>query len=255
LRPERARLAEGFPLAVGASPPPAEAGIWLIAVPDDAIAETGTRLASTLGAVGDPRPLCAAHCAGAHTSELLAPLARIGVPCASWHPAMTFRGAPDDSDALARAVVAVEGDPTATESLEALTKALGLVSIAVAAARKADYHAALVLAANGRVALDAAAARLLREAGLDESTARSVLGPLVERVEENLSTAFPEEALTGPVARGDAGTVRRQIAALADRPDLLRLYRSMGVLIVEAVPEELRGEGHREVMCMMKKGE
>lgn len=255
LRPDRARLAQGLPVAVGGPPPAADAEIWLVSVPDDAIAETGSRLAAALVEAEGPRPQCAAHCAGAHASELLAPLARIGVPCGSWHPAMTFRGAPDDSDALARAVVAIEGDPTAVEWLGALAEALGLARIAVAAARKADYHAALVLAANGRVALDAAAARLLREAGLDEATARSVLGPLVERVEENLRAAFPEEALTGPVARGDVGTVRRQIAALADRPDLLRLYRAMGAVIAETVPAGLRGDGHREVMRMMREGE
>ncbi|MGH7571661.1 MAG: Rossmann-like and DUF2520 domain-containing protein [Gemmatimonadota bacterium] len=255
LRPERARLAVGLTLAVGGPPLPAEAEIWLVATPDDAIAETGKRLAASLAGGDGPLPRCAAHCAGAHTSELLAPLARVGVPCGSWHPAMTFRGAADDPQALARAVVAIEGVPAAAGPLEALAEALGLVWIAVAAARKADYHAALVLAANGRVALDAAAARLLREAGLDETTARSVLGPLVERVEENLRRAFPEEALTGPVARGDVGTVRRQMAALADRPDLLRLYRSMGVLIAEAVPDGLRGHGHREVMRMMREGE
>lgn len=255
LKPERARLAEGLPVSVSEDPSPGEAEIWLLATPDDAIAATGERLAAGLSDPGRPRPRCAAHCAGAHASELLAPLARAGVPCGSWHPAMTFRGAPDDPDALARSVVAIEGDLEATERLGALAEALGLARIAVAAARKPDYHAALVLAANGRVALDAAAARLLRDAGFDETMARSVLEPLIGRVEENLRAAFPEEALTGPVARGDVGTVRRQIAALADRPDLLRLYRAMGAVIAETVPAGFRGAGHREVMRMMGEGE
>lgn len=252
LRPERARLAEGLPLAVAPDPEPASADVWLVAVPDDAIAGTGERLARAVSRSGGPHPGCVAHCAGAHPAQLLGPLARIGIPCGSWHPAMTFRGAPDDPDALARAVVAVEGDPDAVRLLGRLSDALGVARIAVAAGRKADYHAALVLAANGRVALDAAAARLLREAGLDEATARAVLGPLVERVEENLRASFPQEALTGPVARGDAGTVRRQLAALADRPDLLRLYRAMGAVILAAVPDPVRQEGHREVMRLMR---
>jgi predicted short-subunit dehydrogenase-like oxidoreductase (DUF2520 family) len=242
-------------VGVAPTPRPAAADLWLVAVPDDAIAATGERLASELAGAGGPRPRCAAHCAGAHTADLLAPLSGSGIPCGSWHPAMTFRGAPDDADALARAVVAVEGDSDAEKALRALADALGLACVSVAADRKPDYHAALVLAANGRVALNAAAARLLREAGLDEVMARSVLEPLVRRVEENLRAAFPEEALTGPVARGDVGTVRRQIAALGDRPDLLRLYRSMGAVIMEAVPIGLRGEGHHEVMRMMREGE
>jgi predicted short-subunit dehydrogenase-like oxidoreductase (DUF2520 family) len=255
LRRARARLAEGLPLTVAADPEPAPADIWLVAVPDDAIAATAERLARAVERAGPSRPGCAAHCAGAHPARLLDPLSRTGIPCGSWHPAMTFRGASDDPDALARAVVAVEGDPAAVGLLERFSDALGVMRIAVATGRKADYHAALVLAANGRVALDAAAARLLREAGLDEATARAVLGPLVERVEENLRAAFPEEALTGPVARGDAGTVRRQLAALADRPDLLRLYRALGVVILETVPDAVRREGHLEVMRLMREDE
>jgi predicted short-subunit dehydrogenase-like oxidoreductase (DUF2520 family) len=255
LRPGRARLAEGFPLVVAPDPEPAPADIWLVAVPDDAIAGTGERLARAVERDGRTRPGCAAHCAGAHPARLLDALSRTGIPCGSWHPAMTFRGAEDDPDALAGAVVAVEGDAAAVALLERLSDALGVARIAVATGRKADYHAALVLAANGRVALDAAAARLLREAGLDEATARAVLGPLVERVEENLRAAFPEEALTGPVARGDAGTVRRQLAALADRPDLLRLYRALGAVILEAVPETVRQEGHLEVIRLMREDE
>jgi predicted short-subunit dehydrogenase-like oxidoreductase (DUF2520 family) len=255
LRPARARLAEELPLTVAPDPPPGPADIWLLAVPDDAIAATGERLAKAVERGDGPRPGCAAHCAGAHPARLLEPLARTGIACGSWHPAMTFRGAPDDADALARAVVAVEGDPVAVGLLERLSDALGLVRIAVATGRKADYHAALVLAANGRFALDAAAARLLREAGLDESTARSVLAPLVERVEDNLRAALPEEALTGPVARGDAGTVRRQLAALADRPDLLRLYRALGTVILAAVPDAVRQDGHLEVMRLMREDE
>jgi predicted short-subunit dehydrogenase-like oxidoreductase (DUF2520 family) len=252
LRPARAELAVGLPLTVAPDPEPAPADIWLVAVPDDAIAGTGERLARAVERADATRPGCAAHCAGAHPARLLDPLSRTGIPCGSWHPAMTFRGVPDDPDALAGAVVAVEGDPPAVALLERLSDALGVARIAVATGRKADYHAALVLAANGRVALDAAAARLLREAGLDEATARSVLGPLVERVEENLRAAFPEEALTGPVARGDAGTVRRQLAALADRPDLLRLYRAVGEVILGTVPEAVRQEGHLEVMRLMR---
>jgi predicted short-subunit dehydrogenase-like oxidoreductase (DUF2520 family) len=82
-----------------------------------------------------------------------------------------------------------------------------------------------------------------------------VLAPLVERVEDNLRAALPEEALTGPVARGDAGTVRRQLAALADRPDLLRLYRALGTVILAAVPDAVRQDGHLEVMRLMREDE
>lgn len=251
LRPERRVLAPAIPIEVSAEPPAVAADLWLIAVPDDAIAGVAERLARAPG----PRPRAAAHCAGALPAALLAPLAAAGVACGSFHPAMTFRGAPGDAEALAGAVVAIEGEPRAVELLERLAHGLGLARVAVAAAEKPRYHTALVLASNGRMALDAAAVRLLQEAGLEEAEALALLRPLTARTEANLRAATPAHALTGPVARGDARTVRSQLDALADRPRLLALYRALGRFLLDLVPENVRGEGHREVGRLLDEGD
>lgn len=245
LSPARAALAEGLALEVEPDPRPGPAAAWLIAVPDDAIEDVAGRLAAALTREG-PRPRVAAHCAGGRTVDALEALAAAGVPCGGWHPAMTFRGAADDADALARARVAVEGEGEVRRALESLAGALGLVPVPVARDRKPRYHAALVLAANGRVALDHAARSLLAEAGLDPGTAGALLTPLVERTEANLREA-PDHALTGPVARGDARTVRAQVEALADRPGLARLYRALGEIQLGMVPGDAWGAGHDEV--------
>lgn len=247
LRPERRVLLPEIPLTISPEPPAVAADLWLIAVPDDAIAEVAERLARAPG----PRPAVAAHCAGAIPGALLEPLADQGVALGSFHPAMTFRGAAGDADALAGAVVAIEGEPRAVALLERLADRLGLARVAVAAENKARYHTALVLASNGRMALDAAAVRLLQEAGLDEVEALALLRPLTARTEENLRAATPAHAHTGPVARGDAHTVRFQLDALADRPRLLALYRALGTFLLDLVPAEVRGPGHREVARLL----
>jgi predicted short-subunit dehydrogenase-like oxidoreductase (DUF2520 family) len=226
------------------------ADLWLIAVPDDAIADVAERLARAPG----PRPAVAAHCAGAIPAALLAPLADQGVACGSFHPAMTFRGAEGDAEALAGAVVAIEGEPRAVELLELLADRLAVAHVAVAAQNKPRYHTALVLASNGRMALDAAAVRLLQEAGLDEAHALALLRPLTARTEENLRAATPAHAHTGPVARGDARTVSSQLDALADRPRLLALYRALGTFLLDLVPAEVRGPGHLEVARLLGDG-
>jgi predicted short-subunit dehydrogenase-like oxidoreductase (DUF2520 family) len=164
---------------------------------------------------------------------------------------MTFRGAAGDAEALSGAVVAIEGEPRARELLERLADRLGVARVAVAAAEKARYHTALVLASNGRMALDAAAVRLLHEAGLDEAQALALLRPLTARTEENLRSATPAHALTGPVARGDARTVRSQLDALAGRPRLLALYRALGMFLLDLVPAAVRGPGHGEVARLL----
>ena len=247
LRPERRALVPGIPVTIAPEPPAVAADLWLIAVPDDAIADFAERLARAPG----PRPAVAAHCAGAIPGALLAPLADQGVACGSFHPAMTFRGAEGDAEALAGAVVAIEGESRAVELLERLADRLGLARVAVAAENKARYHTALVLASNGRMALDAAAVRLLQEAGLDEAEALALLRPLTARTEENLRSATPAHAHTGPVARGDARTVRSQLDALADRPRLLALYRALGTFLLDLVPAAVRGPGHREVARLL----
>jgi predicted short-subunit dehydrogenase-like oxidoreductase (DUF2520 family) len=247
LRPERRALLPEVPLTISAEPPAVAADLWLIAVPDDAIADVAERLARAPG----PRPSVAAHCAGAIPGALLAPLADGGVACGSFHPAMTFRGAEGDARALAGAVVAIEGDPRAVALLERLADRLGVARVAVAVGDKPRYHTALVLASNGRMALDAAAVRLLQEAGLDEEQALDLLRPLTARTEENLRAATPAHAHTGPVARGDARTVRSQLDALADRPRLLALYRALGTFLLDLVPAGVRGPGHEEVARLL----
>ena len=247
VRAERRSLVPGVPIEVTSEPVAVAADLWLIAVPDDAIADVAERLARAPG----PRPLAAAHCAGAIPAALLAPLAAQGVACGSFHPAMTFLGAEGDAEALAGAVVAIEGEPRAVELLERLADRLGIARVSVAAESKARYHTALVLASNGRMALDAAAVRLLQEAGLDEAEALALLKPLTARTEENLRGATPAHALTGPVARGDARTVRSQLDALADSPRLLALYRALGTFLLDLVPVGVRGEGHRQVARLL----
>ena len=247
LRSERRALLPGIPIAISPEPPAVAADLWLIAVPDDAIPDVAERLARATG----PRPSVAAHCAGAIPGALLAPLADQGVACGSFHPAMTFRGAEGDSHALAGAVVAIEGEPRAVAVLERLADRLGVARVAVAAQDKPRYHTALVLASNGRMALDAAAVRLLQEAGLDEADALALLRPLTARTEENLRSATPAHAHTGPVARGDARTVRSQLEALADRPRLLALYRALGMFLLDLVPAGVRGPGHGEVARLL----
>jgi len=248
LPPGRRELAGDLPLVVSPEPPRVAADVWLVAVPDDAVTDVAAALAGAEG----PLPAVAAHCAGARPIGLLGPLAERGVATGSWHPAMTFRGTAGDEDALGRAWAAIGGGSRAAASLESLSDRLGLRSIVLEPEHRVRYHTALVLASNGRVALDAAAVALLEDAGLDDNTARRLLAPLVERTDENLRDVGPVAALTGPTARGDAGTVRAQIEILADRPDAHEAYRALARLALALVPPDARGPGHERVADLLE---
>ncbi len=244
----RAARVAGLDIVVSARPAPRPAGTWLVCVPDDAVEDVATALAAT---ESGPWPVVAAHCAGALPVGLLAPLGARGAALGTWHPAMTLRGADSDAAALARARVALAGEPRAIEALAALSARLGLETFVLADDRKSRYHAALVFASNGRVALDGVAESLLVEAGLTVEEARRTLGPLIARTDENVAAEDPVRALTGPVARGDARTVRRQLEALADRPAAERLYRALTAVTLDLVPAASRREGHERIRRMV----
>jgi predicted short-subunit dehydrogenase-like oxidoreductase (DUF2520 family) len=100
------------------------------------------------------------------------------------------------------------------------------------------YHAAAVLASNALVALAAAAARMLEEAGVAGDDALPALLPLMRGTLDNIEQLGARPALTGPIARGDVDTVRLHLARLSpgDRVlycglglELLRLAREAGL--------------------------
>jgi predicted short-subunit dehydrogenase-like oxidoreductase (DUF2520 family) len=114
--------------------------------------------------------------------------------------------------------------PRALSAARALARALGLIPVQIDDEDRAAYHAAASVASNFLVTLEAAAERLLASAGAE----RDLLVPLVRATVDNWAALGPERALTGPVARGDEGTVARQRDAVAERaPELLQLFDAL----------------------------
>ena len=122
--------------------------------------------------------------------------------------------------------------------LERLARRLGGVSRRVGDADRALYHAAATLA-GGLVALAAEACRPLRALGWSREEALAALLPLLRGALDSLEAEGLPSALSGPVRRGDAGTVRRHLAALpeAGGERLLPLYRILGLAALDLAGE------------------
>jgi len=195
----------------------------LLAVPDDAV----TPVAEALAAAGTlPPDAVLLHSAGALDAAALAPAASAVAGCGSLHPLQTV---PEPAvDVLRGAWAAVEGDPPALAAAQALAEAAGLRPVRLPPGAKALYHAAAVLACNDLVALLDLAADLLTRAGVDRAEAEAMLLPLARATLDNVEARGPAPALTGPVRRGDAGTVGRHLAALAGTGEAEVAYRSLG---------------------------
>ncbi|MEU4679774.1 DUF2520 domain-containing protein [Micromonospora sp. NPDC023737] len=183
--------------------------LLLIAVPDDALA----RVVATLADGGLLHPgQVVAHTSGAHGLTVLDPAAAVGARPLALHPAMTFTGTPEDLGRLAGISYGVTA-PTDLRPLAArLVADLGGVPEWVGEADRPLYHAALAHGANHLVTLVNEAADRLRDAGVTQP--EKVLAPLLRAALEN-ALHYGDGALTGPVSRGDAGTVERHLARLA----------------------------------------
>jgi len=199
--------AEG-PLGRGADGAGADA--VLLCVPDSEIAAAAATIA--------PGPLVG-HCSGATTLAPLAPHEAF-----SLHPLMTVpNGAGPGVFAGAGAAVA-GSTPRALQFAADLAERLGLRATEVADEDRVAYHAAAAIAANYVTTLLGAAERLAGTAGVE----RALLVPLVAAAVDNWARLGAEQALTGPIVRGDEETVARQRAAVEERaPDLLGLWDAM----------------------------
>ncbi|MEU9513705.1 Rossmann-like and DUF2520 domain-containing protein [Micromonospora sp. NPDC048169] len=183
--------------------------LLIVAVPDDALAD----VVADLVASGALRPgQVVAHTSGAHGLAALAPVVEAGARPLALHPAMTFTGTPDDLSRLPGISYGVTAPAELRPFAARLVADLGGVPEWVGEADRPLYHAALAHGANHLVTLVNESADRLRDAGVERP--EKVLAPLLRAALEN-ALRLGDDALTGPVSRGDAGTVRRHLDRLA----------------------------------------
>ncbi len=197
-----------------------EVELIILAVPDDAVAPLAASLRMYSGQA-------MVHTSGALGAEVLAPAMAAGTQIGAFHPLVAFADTERAVAALHGATVAIEGDDQLAALLARMAEAIGAKPVRLAAGSKTAYHAAAVLAAGGFVALLDAIAELGRVAGLDEPGALAIYGPLIEQTLGNARALGVREALTGPITRGDRGTLDAHLATLrALAPGVLDLYRA-----------------------------
>lgn len=234
----RERAAALFPAAVACATPgraAAAADVVLLGVPDDLIEAVAAQAAP--GLARSPSPLVA-HLSGRHGIAPLEPARAAGARPAAIHPIMTLTGTTADASRLAGATFGVTtepGDEPAAALVRRLVADVGGRVAVVAEEQRALYHAALVLGGNFLATLVTAAGRLILEAGVSDPA--GALGPLLRASLEN-ALAAGESAMTGPVRRGDVGTVTAQLAGLEglDR-HLADAYAALAVLTADRLEQ------------------
>ena len=228
--PARTRLAAAF---IGAEIEPVricelpgKASRFLIAVSDAAILPVAEALAPCVSGAE-----IALHTCGAKDIEDLRPLRLRGISCGTLHPLQTVCGPEQGAGALRGAAFAVSGDAAAVLWAEQIVRRLDGQMLRIPPAARSLYHAAAVMASNYLAALiDAAQSLMAASSGVDRETALRALAPLVRTAVDNIFERGPVAALTGPIERGAAATVRSHLDALpAVPPHIQDLYRGAGL--------------------------
>lgn len=211
-----------------------QAELVVLAVPDDALSDLVAGLASTRTWQAGQLVV---HTSGRHGLEVFEPALAQHVLGLALHPAMTFTGSALDLDRLVDCCFGVTAPEPLRAVAEALVLEIGSEPVWVEQEMRPLYHAALAHGANHLVTLIAQSLQALAAAGVENPS--RVLGPLVAAALDN-SLRAGDAALTGPVARGDAGTVAEHLRQLQGlTPDIRPTY----VALARATAERALASG------------
>ena len=199
------------------------AELVFITTPDDVIARVCGEVRWHVGQ-------SVVHCSGAHSVDILESARKAGAAVGSFHPLQTFAGITQAIENLPGSTFALEAEEPLLSTLKDLASILDGNWVELKPGDKVLYHAAAVFACNYLVTLVKLALDLWRDFGLSSKEATRALLPLLEGTINNISNIGLPDCLTGPVARGDLGTIERHLSALeAKNPSLLVTYKELGL--------------------------
>jgi len=170
------------------------------------------------------------HCSGAHSVDILEPARKLGAAVGSFHPLQTFADVDQAIENLPGSTFALEAEEPLLSTLKELTLLLNGNWVELKPGDKVLYHAAAVFACNYLVTLVKLALDLWLDFGVSSKEATRALLPLLVGTINNIANIGLPDCLTGPIARGDSGTIERHLRALETKsPSLLTTYKELGL--------------------------
>ncbi|WP_168198198.1 Rossmann-like and DUF2520 domain-containing protein [Crassaminicella thermophila] len=174
------------------------------------------------------------HMSGAASSNILREAKKKGCFIYSMHPLQAFADIEKAVEDLKSTVFSIEGDQEKFEVMENILKKLGNTYFKLTQEQKSIYHMTACVVSNYLVTLMDYGLSLFLSIGIDEEEGYKALYPLIEGTIKNIYNLGTKNALTGPIARGDIGTVQKHIEALKNiKPDCLEFYKFLGLKTAE----------------------
>jgi predicted short-subunit dehydrogenase-like oxidoreductase (DUF2520 family) len=223
-----------------------------ITTPDDVIAEVCSEIHWHKGQ-------SVLHCSGAHSVDVLAPAKKLGAAVGSYHPLQTFADVDQAIANLPGSTFGLEAEEPLLSTLKELSSLLNGNWVELQPGDKVLYHAAAVFACNYMVTLVKLAVDLWKGFGVSSKEATGALLPLLRGTLNNIDSIGLPDCLTGPVARGDLGTIERHLKALgAENSALLTTYKELGlqtipIALAKGKVNEQRAEQMRALLSLKGK--
>ncbi len=191
------------------------------------------------------------HTSGAHASAELSPLDKRGASLGSFHPLQTFPDIDSGIAVLPETYIFIEGDENALPTLRTLASATGREWVLLAKENKVLYHLSAVFVCNLLAALLYSGEGIMKRIDIDLKP----FYPILRATLKNIEAKGPLFSLTGPVVRGDAGTVGAHLDAMEGLEQQKEVYRCLSGVAVEMA--EARGvltTEQREALKALLKG-
>ena len=214
-----------------------ESDIVFITTNDDSIKIVADEIGSSDLAL-NKKVIC--HMSGALDSTIFMKLKEKGATTASLHPMYSFSNIEQSAEQLQNANFSLEGEG---EYLDKITKILEKTSInfqQIETNQKILYHTAACVASNYLVSLLNTSIDMLKSVGFEEKKALSMLKPLVTQTVNDIFEFGTQDALTGPISRGDADTVCKHLKKLKEtgNEDWLKLYQILGLRTLDMTKDK-----------------
>jgi len=198
------------------------AQLVFITTPDDTISKVATEVQWHNGQ-------SVVHCSGAHSIDILEPAKQRGANTGCFHPLQTFASVDQAIENIPSSTFAIEAEEPLASTLKETATALEGDWVTLKAGDKVLYHAAAVFACNYLVTLVKLATDLWQTFGVSPAQASKALMPLLRGTLSNIENVGLPNCLTGPIARGDLGTISRHLESLERQaPPLLNIYKELG---------------------------
>jgi predicted short-subunit dehydrogenase-like oxidoreductase (DUF2520 family) len=188
-----------------------------------------------------------------HTSAIAEPvglkaLSDAGFPGGTFHPLVPFSDPEVAAKLLRRGWIGIDGENAAKSASRRLAGHVGARTLDIPPGKKPAYHAAAVIASNFPVVLASVAGHLLHDIGVPDSSAYHAVESLMNGALANMRQALPDDALTGPMMRGDAETVGKHLRGLEKHGSALDVYRALSAAAADIA--ERRGVDGKKLAAL-----